>query len=81
MTLKYNGVSDDAIRLRLFLFSIKGKAKRWLNSQPPDSITTWDSFVHKFLSKFFPSEKVAKMRIEIHYFAQFEGETFYEAWD
>ena len=26
-TVKYNGVSDDDIRLRLFLFSLKDKAK------------------------------------------------------
>ena len=80
-TVKYNGVSDDAICLRIFPFSLKDKAKHCLNSSPPNSITTWDSLVHKFLSKFFPLEKATKMRIEIHNFTQFEGETFYEAWD
>ena len=79
--VKYNGVSDDSIRLRLFLFSLKDNAKHWLNLEPPDSINTWDSLVHKFLSKLFPPAKTAKMRIEIHNFAQFEGKTFYEAWD
>ena len=37
--------------------------------------------MHKFLSKNFPPAKAAKMRIEIHNFAQYEGETFYEPWD
>ena len=37
--------------------------------------------LHKFLSKFFPPTKETKMRIEIHNFDQYEGETFYEAWD
>ena len=78
-TVKYNGVSDHAIRLRLFPFSLKNKAKHWLNSEPPNSITSWDNLVHKFLSKFVPPVKVAKMRIETHNFAQNEGETFYEA--
>ena len=40
--VKYNGVSDDAIRLRLFPFSLKEKAKHWLISEPPDAITSWD---------------------------------------
>ena len=31
-TEKYNGVSDDAIRLRLFPFSLKDKAEHWLIS-------------------------------------------------
>ena len=79
--VKYNGESDDDICLRLFPLSLKDKVKHWLNSEPPDSITTWDSLVHKFLSKFSHPEKVTMMRIEIHNFAQFEGEAFYEAWD
>ena len=29
-TFKHNGVSDDAIRLRLFPFSLRDKAKNWL---------------------------------------------------
>ena len=78
-TVKYNGMSIDAIRLRLFPFSLKDKVKHWLNSEPSDSMTTWDVLVHKFLSKFFPLRKAAKMRIKIHNFSQFEGETFYEA--
>ena len=39
-TFKINGVSDDAIRLRLFPFSVRNKAKQWLNSLPQRSITT-----------------------------------------
>ena len=50
-TVKYNGVSGDAIRWGLFWFSLKDKAKRWLNSEPPDS-TSWDILVRQFLSKF-----------------------------
>ena len=76
-TVKYNGVSDEAIRLWLFPFSLKDKVKHWLISEPPDSITSWDD---KFLSRFFPPAKVAKLRIDISNFCQYEGETFYEAW-
>ncbi|BFG24791.1 hypothetical protein CerSpe_110650 [Prunus speciosa] len=59
-TSKFNGVSDDAIRLRLFPFSLKDKAKLWLLSQPQDSIRTWDDLSKKFLAKFFPRAKTAK---------------------
>ena len=31
-TVNYNGVSDDAICLRLFLFSLKDKVKHWLTT-------------------------------------------------
>ena len=38
-TLKYNGVSNDALRLRLFPFTLKNKARAWLKSQPSGSFT------------------------------------------
>ena len=41
-TFKHNGVTNDAIRLRLFPFSLRDKAKVWLNSLPPSLITTWE---------------------------------------
>ena len=65
-TVKYNGVSDDAFRLRLFPFSLKDKAKHWLISEPPDSITSWDDLSNKFLARFFLLEKAAKLRIYIN---------------
>ena len=34
-TFKHNGVTDDAIRLRLFPFSLNNKANAWLISLPP----------------------------------------------
>ena len=39
-TFKINGVTDDAIRLRLFPFSVRDKAQLWLASLPNESITT-----------------------------------------
>ena len=39
-TLKINGASIDAIRLRLFPFSLRDKARAWLHSLPPTSIST-----------------------------------------
>ena len=64
-TIKANGVSEDAIRLRLFPFSLRDKAKSWLQSQPQGSISTWDELVTKFLTRYFPPSKLAKMRSEI----------------
>ncbi|KAL5554822.1 hypothetical protein UlMin_042223 [Ulmus minor] len=44
---KINGVSEDVVRLRVFPFSLWDKAKEWLNSLPPRSITTWNELVQK----------------------------------
>ena len=39
---KHNSVSDDVIRLRLFPFSFRDKAKSLLYSLPRGSITIWE---------------------------------------
>ena len=80
-TIKYNRVTEEALRLRLFPLSLGDRAKHWLTSQPPDSITTWNDLVQKFMTKFFPPSKIAQLVQEINTFGQLEGENLAEAWD
>ena len=39
-TIKNNGVSQEAIRLRIFPFSLRDRARAWLQSLPATSVTT-----------------------------------------
>jgi len=78
--LKINGASTDAIRLRVFLFSQRDKARAWLHSPPPGSITTWDELTKPFFKMFFPPSKTASLRNQIMSFTQREDESLYEAW-
>ena len=78
-TPKYNGVSNDALRLRLFPFTLKDKARAWLKSQPPSSFTNWDDLARAFLAKYFPPSKTAKVVKELTSFQQFENESLSEA--
>jgi Retrotransposon gag protein len=80
-TLKVNGVTDDAIRLRLFPFSLAGKTRAWLQSLTIDTITTWDQLAEVFLAKYFPPTKTALLRTQINSFQQKEGESLYDAWE
>ena len=73
------GVTNDAIRLRLFSFSLKDKAKAWLNSLLVGSISTWNMLAHKFLSKYFPLAKTIKLCIDIINFIQYDQESMYVA--
>ena len=52
-----------------------------MNSLPPGLITTWGELAQKFLAKYFPLAKTAKLRNDITTFIQFEGESLYEAWE
>ncbi|CAA7023741.1 unnamed protein product [Microthlaspi erraticum] len=78
---KLNGVSEDAIKLRLFPMSLADKAHQWEKSMPHCSITTWDECKKAFLAKFFSTGRTAKLRSEISGFTQRNNETFAEAWE
>ncbi|KAJ9544667.1 hypothetical protein OSB04_024374 [Centaurea solstitialis] len=79
--IKIPNVSDDAIRLRLFGFSLRDKAKEWLKSHSPNTFTTWDELSRAFLIHFFPPAKTTKLRSDITTFTQGETESLYEAWE
>jgi len=78
-TLKINGASINAIRLRLFPLSLRDKARAWLHSLPPGLIMTWDELTKVFLAKFFPPSKTASLLNQITSFTQREDESLYEA--
>ncbi|XP_040996048.1 uncharacterized protein LOC121242223 [Juglans microcarpa x Juglans regia] len=80
-TIKINGVTEDTIRLRLFLFSLRNKARGWLQSLQLGSITSWQDMTEKFLAKFFPHAKIAQLRSEIGQFKQNDLESLYESWE
>ncbi|KAG9450614.1 hypothetical protein H6P81_010579 [Aristolochia fimbriata] len=80
-TFKYDGVPDEAIWLRLFPFTLRDRAESWLTSLPSGSIQSWEEMQKKFLGKYFPPAKMAKMRNKISSFMQGDTETLYEAWE
>nr|GEV63701.1 reverse transcriptase domain-containing protein [Tanacetum cinerariifolium] len=82
-TIKYKDVSNSAIKLMLFPFSLAGAARRWLKKEPSCSIHTWDDLVSKFINEFFPPppSRTTNFRNEIFNFQQWLDESFHEAWD
>jgi len=49
--------SMNTIRLKLFSFSLKDKAKTWLQNLRSGSIRAWNEMQQQFLKKFFPSHR------------------------
>ena len=80
-TFKFNNVSEDAVKLRLFPFSLRDKAKGWSHSLPAGSITTWKELAQKFLTKLFPMAKTAAIKNALTQFAQQTGESLCKAWE
>nr|GEV62160.1 reverse transcriptase domain-containing protein [Tanacetum cinerariifolium] len=79
--MKQNGVSDDALRLSLFPYSLTHHATAWYDRFPRNSIHTFDDMMRKFLSKYFPPSMVTKLRNEITKFRQDSNESLVEAWE
>nr|GEX15036.1 hypothetical protein [Tanacetum cinerariifolium] len=80
-TLKYRNVSNEAIKLMLFPFSLDGAARIWLEKEPPRSILTWEDLVSKFVNHLFPPSKTTNLKNDITNFQQRFDESFGEAWD
>jgi len=63
-TFTNKNVAADAIRLRLFPFSLLGKAKQWFYSNKAEC-TSSDKCANAFLKKFFPSGNTSALRGKI----------------
>jgi len=79
----YNNLncSMNTIRLKLLSFSLKNKAKTWLQNLRSGSIRAWNEMQQQFLKTFFPSHITNSFKRQITTFTQKLGETFYQCWD
>nr|GEU50948.1 reverse transcriptase domain-containing protein [Tanacetum cinerariifolium] len=81
LAISSKNVPNDAIKLMLFPYSLKGVARIWYEKEPPNSILTWDDLVNKFINQFLPPSKITHLKNKISCFIQRFKETFGEAWD
>jgi hypothetical protein len=77
-TTKFQKISEEAVHLRPFPFSLHDRAMEWLDSNAPGSITSWEELLKQFYNKFFPMSRVNEARKEISSFTQEEDEKFFE---
>ncbi|GJU07055.1 RNA-directed DNA polymerase [Tanacetum coccineum] len=77
--IQADGATRDASRLRFFHFTLKGKAKEWLDKIPLGTITSWEQIVSKFLDKFFLPERITRIRDKILRFCQSDNESIKDA--
>jgi hypothetical protein len=79
-TFTIQGVTQDAVRPRLFPFSLLGKAKQWFYFDKV-AVSTWEKCSNAFLAKFFPLGKTNALRNKFSGFQQLTDETIAEAWE
>ncbi|KAK1417596.1 hypothetical protein QVD17_26726 [Tagetes erecta] len=78
-TISGQGFTPDEVKLHLFQFSLKDKAKQWFISLPPGSIYTWDEMQQQFLNEYYPMSKTSEARSNINSFHQYPGELLHES--
>nr|GEV61747.1 hypothetical protein [Tanacetum cinerariifolium] len=74
-------ITINQVMLRAFSMSLTGAASHWLRNKLFGSITTWEDFKTKFLSKYCPPARTAKKMEEINKFQQEADENLYRAWE
>jgi hypothetical protein len=79
-TFTIRGVTQDVVCLRLFIFSLLGKAKQCFYSNK-EAVSPWEKCSNAFLTKFFPLGKTSALRNKISGFQQLMDETIAKAWE
>ena len=72
-----NGIDHNVIKLKLFPFSIRNKARNWFKILMPGSIDTLGTLVETLLIELF----IPQFRVEIMQFRQGDQETLNDAWN
>ena len=64
-TFPLQALNEDQLRMRCFPYTLKDRAKTWLMTLAPDSLTTWSDVYNKYMSKFYSHQKTAELRTKI----------------
>ena len=78
---KKKDVDNDIVKLKLFPFSLRDRAKAWFSSLPKNSIDSWNKCKDAFISKYFPPAKIISLRNDIMNFKQLDHEHVAQAWE
>jgi len=79
-TIIIKDVAPESVKLRLFPFSLSGKAKQWFY-QSKEVVNTWEKCSTAFLAKFFPMSKTNALRGKISNFQHTSLASIPEAWE
>ncbi|KAL4290887.1 hypothetical protein GQ457_14G012560 [Hibiscus cannabinus] len=80
-SFRQQGVHEDVLRLKLFPYSLRDRARLWFNSIPSGSVESWDDLCRDFIIRYSSTVMTDKLRNDITSFCQTDDESMYEAWD
>src|SRR4051812_23136038 len=62
---KYKEVDGGIVKLKIFPFSLRERAKELLQSLPKNSIDSWDKCKNDFIGKYYSPDKIIQLRSNI----------------
>ena len=74
-------MDNDIVKLKLFPFSLRDRAKAWFSSLPKNSIDSWNKCEDAFISKYFPPAKIMSLRNYILSFKELDHEHVAQPWE
>ena len=78
---KKKDVDNDIVKLNLFPYFLRDRAKTWFSSVPKNSIDSWNKCKDAFTSKYFPPAKIISLRNDIINFKQLDHEHVAQSWE
>ncbi|KAK4255824.1 hypothetical protein QN277_008769 [Acacia crassicarpa] len=81
--MKPVGARLDDVKLKVFYFTLEGKAQEWYMMLPRhvnDALHSWANMKKAFLEKYLPDARIGELKKEIYSIKQDPLESFYEYW-
>ncbi|KAK8621762.1 hypothetical protein V6N13_081195 [Hibiscus sabdariffa] len=80
-SFRQQGVHEDVLKLKLFPYSLRDRARAWLSGVPAGSLESWADLCRSFLIRYNPPNMHTQLRNDIASFRQADDESMYECWD
>ncbi|KAL4313421.1 hypothetical protein GQ457_01G026120 [Hibiscus cannabinus] len=75
------GVHEDVLKLKLFPYSLRDRARAWLSGVPSGSLESLADLCRSFLMRYNPPNMHTQLRKDIASFRQGDDESMNECWD
>ncbi|KAL4386489.1 hypothetical protein GQ457_09G021370 [Hibiscus cannabinus] len=80
-SFRQQGVHAGVLKLKLFPYSLRDRARGWLSGVPAGSLESWTDLCRSFLMRYNPPNMHTQLRNDIASFRQGDDESMYECWD
>ncbi|KAL4279254.1 hypothetical protein GQ457_03G019280 [Hibiscus cannabinus] len=80
-SFRQQGVHEDVLKLKLFPYSLRDRARGWISGVPAGSLESWADLCRSFLMRYNPPNMHTQLRNDIASFRQGDEESMYECWD